>query len=48
MIRKSLDLYLSQYDIIIVGDFNTKIGENSMNAFCVRYSLSSIIKTNML
>ena len=42
---KSLDLYLSQYDnIIIVGDFNTEIGEASMNAFCERYSLSSLIK----
>ena len=44
-ISKSLDLYLSQYDnIIIVGDFNTEIGETSMNAFCERYSLSSLIK----
>ena len=44
-ISKSLDLYLSQYDnIIIVGDFNTEIGENSMNAFCKKYSLSSLIK----
>ena len=44
-ISKSLDLYLSQYDnIIIVGDFNTEIGETSMKAFCERYSLSSLIK----
>ena len=43
-ISKSLDLYLFQYDNIIVGDFNTEIGENSMNAFCERYSLSSLIK----
>ena len=42
-ISKSLDLHLSQYDNIIVGDFNTEIGENSMNAFCERYSLSSLI-----
>ena len=42
---KSLDLYLSQYENIIkVGDFNTEIGENSMNAFCERYSVSSLIK----
>ena len=42
---KSLDLYLSQYEnIIIVGDFNTEIDENSMNAFCERYSVSSLIK----
>ena len=40
---KSLDLYLSQYDnIIIVGDFNTEIGETSMNAFCERYSLRNL------
>ena len=33
-ISESFDLYLSQYDnIIIVVDFNTEIGENSMNAF---------------
>ena len=44
-ISKSLYLYLSQYDnIAIVGDFNTEIGETSMNAFCERYSLSSLIK----
>ena len=44
-ISKSLDLHLSQYDnVIIVGDFNTEIGANSMNAFCERYSLSSLIK----
>ena len=43
-ITKSLYLYLSQYDnIIIVGDFNREIGENSMNAFCEGYSLSSLI-----
>ena len=42
---KSLDLYLLQYDnIIIVGDFYTEIGEISINAFCERYSLSSLIK----
>ena len=44
-ITKRLDLYISHYDnIIIVGDFNTEIGETSMNAFCERYSLSSLIK----
>ena len=44
-ISNSLDLYLSQYDkIIIVGDFNTEVGVTSMNAFCGRYSLSSLIK----
>ena len=42
---KSLDLYLSQYDnIIIAGDFNTETGENSMNALCERYRLSTVIK----
>ena len=45
MISKSLDLHLSQYDnIIIVGNFNTEIGQNSMNGFCDRYTLSSVIK----
>ena len=29
---------------IIVGDFHTEIGEYYMNAFCERYSLSSVIK----
>ena len=29
---------------MIVEDFNTEIGENSMNAFCETYSLSSLIK----
>ena len=34
MLSTSLDLYLSQYDnIIIVGDFNTEIGENYVNIF---------------
>ena len=38
-------MYLLQYDnIIIVGDFNTEIGEKSMNTLCERYSLSSLIK----
>ena len=42
---KSLDLNWSSYDnIIILGDFNPKIGENSMKTFCERYSLSSLIK----
>ena len=31
-------------DVIIIGDFNTEIGENSINAFCERYRLSSLIK----
>ena len=40
MISKSLDLHLSQYDnIIIVENFNTEIGQNSMNGFCDRYTL---------
>ena len=44
-ISKSLYLYLSQYDsIIIVGDSDTEISENFMNAFCERYSLRSLIK----
>ena len=44
-ISTSLDLYFSQYDnIIVVGDCNTEIGKTSMNAFCKRYSLSSLIK----
>ena len=29
---------------MIVGDFNMEVGETSMNAFCERYSLSSLIK----
>ena len=33
MLSTSLDLYLSQYDIIIVRDFNTEIGENYVNIF---------------
>ena len=28
----------------MVGDFDTEIGENSMNAFCERYSLSNLVK----
>ena len=45
MISKSLDLYLSQYDnIVIVGDLNTEVGEIYINVCCERYSLSSPIK----
>ena len=44
-ISNSLDLYLSQYhNIIIIGDFDTEVGETSMNAFRGRYNLSSLIK----
>ena len=44
-IKRNSYLHLSRYDnIIIVGDFNTEIVENSMNALCERYSLSSLIK----
>ena len=44
-ISTSLDLYFSQYDnIIVVGDCNAEIGETSMNAFCERFSLSTLIK----
>ena len=45
IISKSLDLHLSQYyNIVIIEGFNKEIGENTMNTFCERYSLSSLIK----
>ena len=44
MISNSLDLFLSQYDnIIVVRDFNAEMGEN-MNAFFEGYSLGTLIK----
>ena len=37
--------YLSSYDnVIILGDFNSEIKEEDMNAFCSLYNLKSLIK----
>ena len=39
------NLYSSNYEsIILVGDFNSEINDNSMNDFCESYNLRSLIR----
>ena len=39
------NLYSSNYEsIILVGDFNSEINDNSMNDFCESYNLHSLIR----
>lgn len=45
IISKNLELYFSQNDnIIVLEDFNTEAGNNSMKTFCARSNLSSLFK----
>ena len=42
---KAIDHYSTHYDnILILGDFNTEMSENSMIEFCARYNLKNLVK----
>ena len=44
-LSKSLDNYTTLFDnIILLGDFNSEISENSMKEFCDMYNLKSLVK----
>ena len=42
--RKGLDNYMSPYDILFLGDFNSQSSENFVNDFCNVYNLSNLVK----
>ena len=45
ILGRNLDLYSSLYEnIIVLGDFNVETTDPSMEDFCVRYNLNSLIK----
>ena len=45
-LEKSLNHYLSSYDnVVVFGDMNSEIREESMKSFCELYDLRSLIKT---
>ena len=44
LIRKKLELYSSNYESIILVDFNCEINDKCMNDFCKSYSLSSLVR----
>ena len=44
ILSKNLDLYFSQYESNIIGDFNVGANDPHMNDFCNVYNLSSLIK----
>ena len=44
-VGKSLDKYLGDYDnLLLLGDFNSEVVENSMKEFCGIYNLNNLIK----
>ena len=43
-LSKGLDNYISHYDILFLGDFNSQPSENCVNDFCNVYNLSNLVK----
>ena len=43
-LRKDLDNYIGNYDILILGDFNSEFSEPFLNDFCDIYNLKNLVK----
>ena len=43
-LSKGIDNYISHYDILSLGDFNSQPSENCVNDFCNVYNLSNLVK----
>ena len=44
-IREKLNIYAVKYEnILLLGDFNSEVGENEMSEFCQGYNLKNLIK----
>ena len=43
-LRKSLDLYSTQYEnFVVLGDFNVEVDSSDMKDFCKSYNLKSLV-----
>ena len=44
-IREKLNIYTVKYeDILLLGDFNSEVGENEMSEFCEDYNLKNLVE----